>query len=82
MPEIFPKHYWLFHSLWHVLLAAGYYELYALIELDSNTLHKKAKKHSRTKQQTIKADEQATHVIETDTNLTSQAHSQVCWPQP
>ena len=35
MPEIFPRHYWLFHSIWHVCLAAGYYELYALIEQDS-----------------------------------------------
>ncbi|KAL0019556.1 hypothetical protein WJX79_000427 [Trebouxia sp. C0005] len=53
MPEIFPKHYWLFHSLWHVLLAAGYYELYALIEFDSNTVYKKAQrhKHLRSKQQ-------------------------------
>lgn len=47
MPEIFPKHYWLFHSLWHVLLAAGYYELYALIELDSNTVYKRAQQYKR-----------------------------------
>ena len=36
MPEVFPRHYWLFHSIWHVCLAAGYYELYALIEQDSH----------------------------------------------
>lgn len=48
MPEIFPNHYWLFHSLWHVFLAAGYYELYALIEQDRLTAQKTpAKQESR-----------------------------------
>ena len=37
MPEFFPKHYWLFHSLWHVCLAAGYYELYSLIECENSS---------------------------------------------
>ncbi|CAL8465576.1 g5112 [Coccomyxa elongata] len=32
MPELFPRHYWLFHSLWHAFLGAGYYELYAMLE--------------------------------------------------
>ena len=32
MPERFPRHYWLFHSLWHVFLSVGYYELYRMIE--------------------------------------------------
>ena len=40
MPEVFPRHYWLFHSIWHCCLAAGYYELYALIEEDSIKGHK------------------------------------------
>ena len=45
MPELFPRHYWLFHSLWHVLLAAGYYELYALIEAESLAAYKEARRH-------------------------------------
>lgn len=35
MPELFPRHYWLFHSLWHAFLGAGYYELYAMLEHQS-----------------------------------------------
>lgn len=68
MPEIFPKHYWLFHSLWHVLLAAGYYELYALIEFDSNTVYKKAQrhKHVRVKKQTGQSLKQGVTVSEVD----------------
>ncbi|KAL0045052.1 hypothetical protein WJX82_006549 [Trebouxia sp. C0006] len=68
MPEIFPKHYWLFHSLWHVLLAAGYYELYALIEFDSNTVYKKAQrhKHVRAKKQTGQLLKQGMTVSEAD----------------
>ena len=23
MPSVLPRHYWMFHSIWHVLLAAG-----------------------------------------------------------
>ena len=45
MPELFPRHYWLFHSLWHVLLAAGYYQLYALIEAESLAAYKEARRH-------------------------------------
>ena len=28
IPEVYPQLYWLFHSLWHVFLAAAYYSLY------------------------------------------------------
>ena len=62
MPELFPNHYWFFHSLWHLALAGGYYELYALIEYDTNTVYKKARRHRqhvRAKQQTARAVEQA-----------------------
>ena len=61
MPEIFPRYYWLFHSLWHVLLAAGYYELYALIELDGDTVYSKPQRqrHVRAPQHTAKAVQQA-----------------------
>ena len=61
MPDIFPNHYWFFHSLWHLALAGGYYELYALIEYDSNTVYRRAKrqKYVRAKQQTARAVEQA-----------------------
>jgi len=77
MPEIFPKHYWLFHSLWHVLLAAGYYELYALIEFDSNTVYKKAlqHKHVRAKQQTGQLLKQGVTVFEADKIGPSQVSS-------
>lgn len=27
LPELLPRHYWLFHSLWHCCLAAGHYQL-------------------------------------------------------
>lgn len=47
MPELFPRHYWLFHSLWHVLLAAGYYQLYALIEAESLAAYKEARRQKR-----------------------------------
>ncbi len=78
MPEIFPKHYWLFHSLWHVLLAAGYYELYALIEFDSNTVYKKAQQHKRlrAKQQTGPSLKQGVTVSEVDTLGSSQVYLQ------
>lgn len=49
MPELFPRHYWLFHSLWHVLLAAGYYQLYALIEAESLAAYKEARRQKRVK---------------------------------
>lgn len=73
MPEIFPKHYWLFHSLWHVLLAAGYYELYALIEFDSNTVHRKAQqqKHARAKQHTAPAVAEADSASQVERSLLS-----------
>lgn len=36
MPQRMPHQYWLWHSLWHLLLGVGYYELYAqLMELGS-----------------------------------------------
>lgn len=78
MPEIFPKHYWLFHSLWHVLLAAGYYELYALIEFDSNTVYKKAQQHTRlrAKKQTGHSLKQGTTVSEAEKLEPSQVHLQ------
>lgn len=77
MPEIFPKHYWLFHSLWHVLLAAGYYELYVLIEFDSNTVYKKAQrhKHLRSKQQNGPSLGQGMTVSEADEFGPSQVSS-------
>ena len=77
MPEIFPKHYWLFHSLWHVLLAAGYYELYALIEFDSNTVYKKAQQHKRlrAKKQTGQPLKQGVIVSEVDKLGPSQVSS-------
>lgn len=28
LPEVFTGSYWLFHSLWHVMMAMGYHELY------------------------------------------------------
>ena len=40
MPDKFPNHYWLFHSVGHTLLAAGYYILYMLIEHEVNTIYK------------------------------------------
>lgn len=49
MPELFPRHYWLFHSLWHVLLAAGYYQLYALIEAESLAAYKEARRHKQSR---------------------------------
>ena len=36
MPERFPRHYWLFHSIWHVFLSVGYYELYRMIEEETS----------------------------------------------
>lgn len=77
MPEIFPKLYWLFHSLWHVLLAAGYYELYALIELDSNTVYKRAQqhKHLRAKKQTGQLLKRGMTVSKTDKIGSSQVPS-------
>lgn len=79
MPEIFPKHYWLFHSLWHVLLAAGYYELYSLIEFDSNTVYKKTRRqHVRAKQRTAKAVEQAINATDADANLPSKVCCHCC----
>ena len=76
MPEIFPKHYWLFHSLWHVLLAAGYYELYALIEFDSNTVYKRAQRHKRlrAKKQTGPLLKQRVTVSETDKIVPSEVY--------
>lgn len=71
MPEIFPKHYWLFHSLWHVLLAAGYYELYALIEFDSNTVHRKAKRQKHAKQQPAPAVAEAKSATQLERSLPS-----------
>ncbi len=83
MPEIFPKHYWLFHSLWHVLLAAGYYELYALIEFDSNTVYKKAQrhKHVRAKKQTGQLLKQGVTVSEADKLGPSQVSSALLNPK-
>lgn len=28
LPELVPQLYWLFHSLWHVFMAAGVFEVY------------------------------------------------------
>ena len=83
MPEIFPKHYWLFHSLWHVLLAAGYYELYALIEFDSNTVYKKAQQHKRlrAKKQTGQPLKQGVIVSEVDKLGPSQVSSALFDPK-
>ncbi|KAK9805472.1 hypothetical protein WJX72_000199 [[Myrmecia] bisecta] len=32
MPELYPCQYWFYHSLWHVLLGLGYFELYCMLE--------------------------------------------------
>jgi hypothetical protein len=32
LPEKFPSLYWLFHSLWHLCVAAAFYELYMCLE--------------------------------------------------
>ena len=80
MPELFPRHYWLFHSLWHVLLAAGYYQLYALIEAESLAAYKEARrhKHVRAKRQAQAKDtQQNLSVAEQHLALLSQAKSDV-----
>lgn len=33
LPELVPEMYWLFHSLWHIFMAAGIFEVY--LELSS-----------------------------------------------
>lgn len=45
LPEIFPRLYWLSHSLWHCLIGAGYYILYS--ELLDEQRQSKAKKLPR-----------------------------------
>ena len=80
MPELFPRHYWLFHSLWHVLLAAGYYQLYALLEADSLAAYKEARrhKHVRAKRQAqAKATKQHLSVAEQHLIVLSEAKSDV-----
>ena len=80
MPELFPRHYWLFHSLWHVLLAAGYYQLYALIEAESLAAYKEARrhKHVRAKRQgQAKETRQNLSVAEQHLTLLSEAKSNV-----
>ncbi|PRW44398.1 derlin-3 isoform X1 [Chlorella sorokiniana] len=32
LPELFPSHYWFFHSLWHVFLAEAFHLLYLQLE--------------------------------------------------
>lgn len=32
LPELLPRHYWLFHTLWHIFLARGYQLLYQQLE--------------------------------------------------
>ena len=80
MPELFPRYYWLFHSLWHVLLAAGYYQLYALIEAESLAAYKEARrqKHVRAKRQyQAKNTRQDPSVAETHGTLLSEAKADV-----
>ena len=33
LPELVPEMYWLFHSLWHIFMSAGLFEVY--LELSS-----------------------------------------------
>lgn len=54
MPELFPRQYWLFHSLWHCFLAAGYYELYALIEQDSLSMQKKRAAQQKSRKHAVR----------------------------
>lgn len=80
MPEVFPRHYWLFHSLWHVLLAAGYYQLYALIEAESLAAYKEARRHRHVrakKQAPAKKPKQNLRVAEQRLTLLSRAKSDV-----
>lgn len=37
-----PDHYWLWHSLWHVFMGLGYYELYSELTSDKQEQHKAA----------------------------------------
>ena len=80
MPELFPRHYWLFHSLWHVLLAAGYYQLYALIETESLAAYKEARRHKHVRarrQAQAKETKQNLSVAEQHLILLSKAKSDV-----
>ncbi|KAL3151016.1 hypothetical protein ABBQ38_012887 [Trebouxia sp. C0009 RCD-2024] len=78
MPELFPRHYWLFHSLWHVLLAAGYYQLYALIEAESLAAYKEARRHKHVRgkrQHQANQTRQSPSVTETHDTLLSEANT-------
>lgn len=80
MPELFPRHYWLFHSLWHVLLAAGYYQLYALIEAESLAAYKEARRHKHVRgkrQHQANQTRQSPSVTETHDTLLSEANTDV-----
>ncbi|GAB4814400.1 hypothetical protein N2152v2_001446 [Parachlorella kessleri] len=42
LPEIFVGSYWLFHSLWHLMIAIAYYELYQQLEQQEAAAEAKA----------------------------------------
>lgn len=58
MPELFPRQYWLFHSIWHCLMAEGYVQLYTqLEELRPHT--RPSHKHTHKAEAVLPSDEES-----------------------